>query len=448
MLGNNLFDEWLKSVSVRGGRLLGRSADDQNSRSWEDILKLCHALLSSQAETTGVALAEDILDSWLRLDEPDRRKLMHALLVDFGPDVSMLDDAITDYKSGSTPEKLHHLHYVSEPRRQELIRRLNFAPNGTFALVDMRRQLLHFMKEDKALAVLERDFFHLFSSWFNRGFLELRQIDWTTPANILEKIIHYEAVHEIRGWADLKCRLEPEDRRCFAFFHPRLPSEPLIFVEVALTKDIPDNIAHLLENTRKPLAKDEATTAVFYSISNCQEGLKGVSFGNFLIKQVVEELRRELPRLSTFVTLSPMPGFARWLQENTGSDYETDDTANACQQDILVASALEYLLSTKASGGRNVDPVARFHLGNGARLERILPDADMSPKGQQQSFGLMVNYLYKLDDIAANHEAYVQRGEVIASRELNNFRQCRTVPQGRLMMALKQILPRKVRTES
>lgn len=448
MLGNNLFDQWLKSVSVRGVRLLGRSADGQDFRGWEDIIKLCHALLSSQAETTGVALAEDILDGWLRLDEPDRRKLMHALLVDFGPDVSRLDDAITDYKSGSTPEKLHHLHDVSEPRRQELIRRLNFARNGTFALVDMRRQLLNFMKEDKALEVLERDFFHLFSSWFNRGFLELRQIDWKTPANILEKIIHYEAVHEIKGWADLKCRLEPEDRRCFAFFHPRLQSEPLIFVEVALTKNTPDNITHLLENECKPLAKDEATTAVFYSISNCQEGLKGVSFGNFLIKQVVEELRRELPCLSTFVTLSPMPGFAKWLKVNADSVREADGMACLSRQDILVANALEYLLSTRAVGKRNVDPVARFHLGNGARLERILPNADTSLKGQQQSFGLMVNYLYKLDDIATNHEAYVQRGEVVASRELINLRQCRTVSQGRLMMALKQILPRKIRTES
>lgn len=448
MKESNFFEGWLKGVTVRGGQLFGRSARRQALQSWEDLIKLCYALLSSQGEATGMALAEDILDGWLQLDEADRRKVMNALLVEFGPDVSVLDDAIAAYKSDPTLEKLHYLHNASEPRRQELLRRLNFARNGTVMLVDMRRQLQSFIPQDKELAIFEADFLHLFSSWFNRGFLELSAIDWSTPANVLEKIIRYEAVHEIKDWGDLRRRLEPEDRRCFAFFHPRLPSEPLIFVEIALTKDIPADVAQLLADERIPIAKEEATTAVFYSISNCQVGLKGVSFGNFLIKQVVDELRRELPNLKTFVTLSPVPGLAKWLRGRDGFKSAIDHNNGTCQHDELMVSALEYLLSAKGPDGRHIDPVARFHLGNGARLERILPKADNSTKGQQQSFGVMVNYLYKLDDIVANHEAYVQRGEVIASRDLARLWQSHNPSRVQRKMALKQFLPGKTRIES
>ena len=207
------------------------------------------------------------------------------------------------------------MHSAAEPRRQELIRRLNLAPGGTAALVRMREELLRALKEDRELEGVDSDFTHLFSSWFNPGFLVLRPIDWSTPANILEKIIRYEAVHEIGTWDDLRDRLEPPDRRCFAFFHPQLVDEPLIFVEVALTTAVPGAIGELLAEDRVPIPASEANTAVFYSISNCQDGLRGISFGNFLIKQVVEELKRDLPRLATFVTLSPAPGFARWLAE-------------------------------------------------------------------------------------------------------------------------------------
>jgi len=269
----------------------------------------------------------------------------------------------------------------------------------------------------------------LFASWFNRGFLVLRRIEWTTPANILEKIIRYEAVHEISTWEELRRRLDPPDRRLYAFFHPALADEPLIFVEVALTAAIPDSIQPLLTPERLPMAAEAATTAVFYSISNAQAGLAGVSFGNFLIKQVVEDLRREWPRLQTFVTLSPAPGFADWLgreREAEGSRFLSAETRRVLEaieagqapetaDRVLSTLAAAYFLRARTSSGRVVDPVARFHLGNGARLERINPRGDRSGAGMRQSLGVMVNYLYDLDDIEANHEAFANRGVVAAS---------------------------------
>ncbi len=317
----------------------------------------------------------------------------------------------------------------AEPVRQELIRRLNHAPGGTFALVKMRETLLAALKQDPSLEAFDRDFRHLFGSWFNRGFLVLRRIDWTTPANILEKIIRYEAVHEISTWEELRRRLDPPDRRLYAFFHPALIDEPLIFVEVALTGAIPEAIQPLLTADRALLAPEAATTAVFYSISNAQAGLAGVSFGNFLIKQVVEDLRRELPKLQTFVTLSPVPGFAGWLREERAREssrflsadarrivdaIEAGETPEGADR-TLATLAAAYFLQARGASGRVIDPVARFHLGNGARLERINPRGDASPAGLRQSLGVMVNYLYDLDHIEANHEAFANRGAVAAS---------------------------------
>ena len=252
-----------------------------------------------------------------------------------------MDAAIESYRSGApAAAAVAELHQAAEPRRQELIRRLNLAPGGTAQLVQMREALLSLLADDDSLRAVDRDFVHLFASWFNRGFLVLRRIDWTTPAHILEKIIRYEAVHAIENWDDLRNRLAPPDRRCYAFFHPQLVDEPLIFVEVALTKDVPDAIAPLLDLARPVIGAQEATTAVFYSISNTQKGLGGISFGNFLIKQVVEELKQDLPNLQTFVTLSPVPGFAGWLaserqrettavRRRTGRDPEAAGSARA-----------------------------------------------------------------------------------------------------------------------
>ena len=299
----------------------------------------------------------------------------------------------------------------------------------------MREQLLDALERRDDLEAVDADFVHLFSSWFNRGFLVLRRIDWSTPAIVLEKIIRYEAVHEIRDWDDLRRRIDPPDRRCYAFFHPALVDEPLIFVEVALTDGIASAITPILANKRQTLVPERATTAVFYSISNCQRGLAGVTFGHFLIKQVAEEIAREISRLSTFVTLSPVPGFANWLAgeraiENSPALNAEDrekfslldrpdwwreaETADVLREPLLRAAGA-YFLTARTRRGTPVDPVARFHLGNGARLEQIDWLADTSPKGLAQSHGLMVNYLYDLEDIEKNHEAYAQQQAIVAS---------------------------------
>ena len=286
------------------------------------------------------------------------------------------------------------------------------------------------MRANKALAPIDKDFTHLFASWFNRGFLVLRRIDWSTPASVLERIIRYEAVHEIHDWNDLRRRIDPPDRRCYAFFHPALVDEPLIFVEVALIEQIPGAIAPLLETDRAPFAPERARTAVFYSISNCQKGLAGVTFGNFLIKQVVEELRRELPRIENFVTLSPVPGFRTWLASGDAPidqdmqallaavddpDWTMDADKAERMRKAIEPLAAHYFLKARLPNGRVVDPVARFHLGNGARLERINWMGDLSRKGLKESGGVMVNYLYDLDEIEKNHEAFANQGEVMAS---------------------------------
>jgi malonyl-CoA decarboxylase len=305
----------------------------------------------------------------------------------------------------------------------------------------MREDFIDAVAESPALAALDADFVHLFASWFNRGFLVLRRIDWNTPANILEKIIRYEAVHAIQDWDDLRRRLEPADRRLYAFFHPALGDEPLIFVEVALTEAIPAAIAPLLASDRTELAPQAATTAVFYSISNAQRGLSRVSFGNFLIKQVVEELKRELPRLANFVTLSPVPGFAAWLRREGANEnsqaisqqarralalldkpnWPSKAAAKEALQRALVPLAAHYFVNARTASGRIVDPVARFHLGNGARLERLNPFGDLSEPALRQSHGLMVNYLYDLDDIEQNHETFANKNEVVASSAIRKL---------------------------
>lgn len=299
----------------------------------------------------------------------------------------------------------------------------------------MREQLLTCLSSKEELITVDRDMVHLFSSWFNRGFLVLKPIDWTSPVNILERVIEHEAVHAVQNWEDLRNRLKPADRRCFAFFHPQLADEPLIFVEVALTKEIPVAIAPLLSFGRVPIAAHEATIAVFYSISNTQKGLAGVNFGSFLIKQVAADLRYEFPHLTTFVTLSPVPAFASWLNKERANPitewisasakaalkhldepgWHTDPTRCATIQQALLPIAASYFVKARTSNGRPVDPVARFHLGNGARLERLNFLGNSSRNGLDQSHGLMVNYCYALDDIEKNHEAYAERGIVVAS---------------------------------
>lgn len=399
-----------------------------------DLVGLARLLLTSRGEASGVAIAREIMQRYLALAAPERIGVLQALARDFAPDAEVIRAAFAAYDKAPNDETLAYLNAVVEPPRQEILRRLNLAPGNTAGLVKMREDLLDALPKRPELKALDRDFIHLFSSWFNRGFLMLKRIDWQSPAHILEKIIKYEAVHAIRSWDDLRRRIDPADRRCYAFFHPALQDEPLIFVEVALMEEIPSAIEPILTEGRAPLQAERAKVAVFYSISNCQRGLNAISFGHFLIKQVVEELKRELPQITTFVTLSPVPGFRKWvesemakpespfidaearavlLDENIG---EHDDAAmlRAASERLLA----RYFLDVRDARGRVVDPVARFHLGNGARLERLNPLADFSEKGWRDSYAAMVNYLYDLPSIEENHEQFAIRGVVVASNSV------------------------------
>jgi malonyl-CoA decarboxylase len=440
----SFFGGLLHGIAKRGLALTGQSRDADAARQdgLDDLLALCDTLLSLRGEASGTAMADQILAAWQALEPDQRRAFLIALAERFGPDQGRLDAAVRAYKDRPGDlAAMTELHEAAEPRRQELIRRINLAPGATEALVLMREDVLRHKKSSPALRALDADFFHLFSSWFNRGFLMLHRIDWATPASILEKIIQYEAIHAINDWDELRRRLQPPDRRCFGFFHPQLVGDPLIFVEVALTDEIPDNVAAVLDPDRTPKPAAEATTAVFYSLSKCQDGLAGVSFGNFLIKQVVEDLQRELPKLDTFVTLSPVPGFASWLDgertDDTSAVLSAEDKAALAALDAagwhedpaardavrgpLLAAAAHYFLKGRDPAGRHINAVARFHLGNGARLERLNFLGDPSPNGLRQSYGLMVNYLYKLEDIEQNHELFLSKGEVVTTAEVRRL---------------------------
>ena len=410
-------------------RLVGRSKA-------QDLIKLADALLSERGEASGVALASELLSAYASLTTEERIDFLLKLASRFGADRARLERAIDRYRNDPSAGNGVALHVAAESRRQELFRRLNLAPGGTERLVRMREDVLAVAVVHPELETVDADFQHLFTSWFNRGFLELKRIDWNMPALVLERIIRYEAVHEITSWDDLRRRIDPADRRCFAFFHPQLPGEPLIFVQVALAREIPDAIAPLLAAERRPIAARRATTAVFYSISNCQDGLRGVPLGNFLIKQVVDVLKRELPNLRSFVTLSPVPGFLGWLRRERNARASTwlteEDRQTIAAIDepgwpqvavmarplrpALTAALAEYLLRARDGKGRPVDPVARFHLNNGARLERLNWLGDLSDKGLQQAAGFMVNYLYDVSQIERNHEAFAREGRVIAAR--------------------------------
>ena len=434
-MNTSFFGELLQTISERGRALLARDRRGDASARSENLVELCEDLLSGRGEASGVALAREILAQYVTLTTGPRIAFFEALAQRFSIDSAHLEQAIAVWREAPSDSTAAEVHSASEPRRQELFRRLNLAPGGTAALVRMREQLMDSLDHREDLRAVDDDFIHLFSSWFNRGFLVLRRIDWSTPAIILEKIIRYEAVHEIHDWEDLRRRIDPPDRRCYAFFHPALIDEPLIFVEVALTREIPDAIAPILGKEREIVDADKTRTATFYSISNCQRGLAGVSFGNFLIKQVVEEIRREMPRLSTFVTLSPVTTFARWLKREREDDksgaladtdkatlasldqpgwWRNDEVAEALK-DTLMRAAGWYYLRARNQRGLPVDAVARFHLGNGARLERINWLADTSDRAIAQAHGLMVNFLYDLDEIEKNHETYAEGRTVVAS---------------------------------
>ena len=399
--------------------------------------QLAQSLLSQRGEASGAMIARQLHDVLRKLAMEDRRKFQRFLATGFAPDATALHAAAQSYLSQPSAEAAASLAQAADPPRQELLRRMNMAAGGTSALVAMRKEIAGRLREEPALRLLDSDLKHLFASWFNRGFLQLRRIDWQSPAAVLERLIAYEAVHEIHGWDDLRRRLAP-DRRCFAFFHPALPDDPLIFVEVALVEGLAGAVQPLLvQDGDDDAARERASradTAIFYSISNCQDGLRGISFGNFLIKQVVEELKGELPHLVQFSTLSPVPGFRRWLakhaaatsdpaiaslaQADTGAGWLDAARSDQSLRQTIMRVCATYL-TRHASAEDRADPVAHFHLGNGARLQRINWLGNTAARGIRESFGIMVNYLYDVATIESNHEAFVNDGTVMRSAEVD-----------------------------
>jgi malonyl-CoA decarboxylase len=404
-------------------------------------MQLAAALLSERGEASGALVARELHQVLRVLDASDRHRFQRYLTSEFQPDKEGLLAAAKRYLGDTSAEAAAALAQAADPPRQELLRRMNMAPGGTGALIAMRSELAGNLRSEPELKLLDADLKHLFASWFNRGFLELRRIDWQSPAVVLEKLIAYEAVHEIKGWDDLRRRLAP-DRRCFAFFHPALPDEPLIFVEVALVAGLaaamPPLLAQDTDGETAEARAAHADTAIFYSISNCQDGLRGVSFGNFLIKQVVEELQAEFPRVKRFSTLSPIPGFRRWLTQRLADDGSDPDAARLTELEsqswwrdpaqseklrpVLMRLCAVYLTRQPSPVSR-IDPVARFHLGNGARLERINWLGNTAPRAIEESFGIMVNYLYDHKSIEDNHEAFVRDGTIVRSPDVDTLMQ-------------------------
>ena len=429
----------------------------EQDRLLRHLLLDCRRLLSERGEANGPGIALAVVQQLDALTEDLRARFFDHLARDFSPDPKLVLAAALAYAHAPNDSgHLIRLSQAAESPRQELFRRLNRAPGGTAAIVRLRRRLLERLPRCTALAGVEHDLLHLLGSWFNPGFLQMRKVDWTSPAQLLEQIIRHEAVHEIDGWEDLRRRLRP-DRRCFAFFHPQLPDEPLIFVEVALVPEMAGAIMPLIDKKSLPLPPEQFKVAVFYSISNCQPGLRGVSMGNFLIKRVAEQLKRELPQLKTFCTLSPIPGLMAWLQQLSGTSRDAASLGGALAglPQAATERAVHALALLREAAGPELhalalagplaalpaaahhalwrlaalylvhrspqpggDPVARFHLDNGARLERLNAQANLSGKGLKQSAGLMVNYLYDLGRVETCHERFL-RGRVVHSRALS-----------------------------
>ena len=367
---------------------------------WTD----CTALLDASSEGAQAALARSVLQGYVTLGPSERVTFLNRLAQEMGPDPDAVGASVSAWVEGPGTATLRAMLRATEPPRRRLLRRLHVVEGATRVLVGLRADLLAAAGEVPALRMLDLDLRHLLRQWFARTFLELRRIDWSTSALVLERIATNEAVHEVTDWLDLRARVRSRDRRCYGFFHPAMPDEPLIFVMVALTDGLPATIAEVLDPTHDAMPAEAATTAVFYSISDCQPGLRGVSLGNFLIKRVVDELSAALPGLEEFRTLSPITGLARWADE-----VGIEEPGSAEGRARLAA---RYLLAAPREDGQPHDPVARFHLGNGATLDRILPDADPSETGRRRAFGVMASYRYDLDRVIANHDTYVGTGRV------------------------------------
>jgi len=401
--------------SIKSGPLRSRYLRSKDfGHLHEDINKAVESVMSKSGEVSSLVYAEHLSSLIEDLGDKQFIDFFNSLLEKYDIDSNSLSEASKEYSRNKTQRNLEAITRSSEPQWVELFRRLNTVSEGTHKLVKLRERIRSLEKDNTDLAFFDVALLNLFKHWFNPSFLVLERIDWSTPASILEKIIAYEAVHEINSWSDLRARLEPEDRRCFAFFHPLIPNEPLIFVEVALTDDMPKMIDEVIKIDRGITHQEDINTAVFYSISSCQDGLSGISFGNFLIKEVVHKLKQENEDLERFVTLSPAPNFTKWLKEKSiGENIDGDS---------LLKQALIYLADSDRDDGFPNDPVARFHLGNGATLERVNINADLSLKGMHQSKGVMVNYLYELDSLEKNHELFFKTKIVQQSEGIKSLR--------------------------
>lgn len=413
----SFFQKILSSV-MKGTRRLNRIGSKSFGKLHKDINKAVDSVMSTTGEVSSLVYAEHLLNLIENQDDNGLKKFLLNLLSNYDIDTGKLIEDVKTYNNDKSDQNLKKINISAEPKWIELFRRLNSTSNGTSRLVKLRERIRAL--EDSDLKAFDSGLLKLFKYWFNPSFLVLEKIDWETPANILEKIIEYEAVHEINSWDDLRARLAPLDRQCFAFFHPLIPNDPLIFVEVALCSETPISIQEIIKIDREETDIEKVNTAIFYSISNCQNGLLGISFGNFLIKKVAKTLKRELPELNQFLTLSPIPGLMKWMEEYAPITFERCGDGN-CSDDELMKKTIKYLTESNRSDSMPNDPVGRFHIGNGASLERVNLKADLSKKGLSQSYGVMANYLYDLDIVEENHELFFKNKIVQTSSEIKSL---------------------------
>ena len=414
----SLFQNILSSV-MKGTRRLNRLRSKSFGKLHKNINKAVDSVMSTTGEVSSLVYSEHLLNLIEKLDDKSLYKFLNHLLSNYDIDTKKLTKDVKNYSSEKNDKNLQKIRISSEPQWIELFRRLNSTSNGTYRLVKLREKIR--AMNNPELKAFDSGLLKLFKYWFNPSFLVLEKIDWETPANILEKIIEYEAVHQINSWDDLRARLAPADRKCFAFFHPLIPNDPLIFVEVALTTGLPESIQNIIKLEREEIDIEDANTAIFYSISNCHNGLLGISFGNFLIKKVASNLKRELPDLNQFMTLSPLPGFMKWMEEYSPISFERCSEKN-CGDEELMKNAVKYLTKSERNDGMPNDPVSRFHIGNGASLEKINLNADTSEKGMMQSFGVMANYLYDLKVVEENHENFFKSKAVPVSNKIDSLK--------------------------
>ena len=414
----SLFQNILSSV-MKGTRRLNRLRSKSFGKLHKNINKAVDSVMSTTGEVSSLVYSEHLLNLIEKLDDKSLYKFLNHLLSNYDIDTKKLTKDVKNYSSEKNDKNLQKIRISSEPQWIELFRRLNSTSNGTYRLVKLREKIR--AMNNPELKAFDSGLLKLFKYWFNPSFLVLEKIDWETPANILEKIIEYEAVHQINSWDDLRARLAPADRQCFAFFHPLIPNDPLIFVEVALTTGLPESIQKIIKLEREEIDIEDANTAIFYSISNCHNGLLGISFGNFLIKKVASNLKRELPDLNQFMTLSPLPGFMKWMEEYSPISFERCSEKN-CGDEELMKNAVKYLTKSERNDGMPNDPVSRFHIGNGASLEKINLNADTSEKGMMQSFGVMANYLYDLKVVEENHENFFKSKAVPVSKKIDSLK--------------------------